>query len=137
LLASARAWIKFSLYCTATCVCSTQIPHTRACQLRENLAADNDAMTRATLQKYMKWSISGNNTCLHTAPRPAPLPRSRPRRLPDDATSGPPLPGAAGNGPAARAARGRRRRTRLAPTPTAAVAAPRPARQRIRRGAVG
>ena len=44
---------KVSLSCTATFVVDATPPHKyfRACQLRENLAADNDAMTRTTLQK--------------------------------------------------------------------------------------
>ena len=43
-----REWIKLSLSCTATFVVDATF---RACQLRENLAADNDAMTRPTLHK--------------------------------------------------------------------------------------
>ena len=48
-----RDWVKFSLSCTATFVFGPTPPqkYVRACTLRENLAADNDAMARANLQK--------------------------------------------------------------------------------------
>ena len=48
-----RKWVKLSLSCTATFVLDATPPHkySRARQFRENLAADNDAMTRTALQK--------------------------------------------------------------------------------------
>ena len=50
-----REWVKFSLSCTAMVVVDAAPSQTyfRACQLRENLAANNDAMARTNLHKHI------------------------------------------------------------------------------------